>query len=95
MTTPVAGTAGPHPLATLRHSMVLARRSLAKTTRNPGPVVNGVITPALFMVLFLYLFGRPVAGSTAEYAQYLFPGILVMGAGLAGMISTGTAPTWT
>ncbi|MEU2721810.1 ABC transporter permease [Streptomyces smyrnaeus] len=91
MTTPLTRAAGPRPLATLRHSVVLARRSLAKTTRNPGPVVNGVITPALFMVLFLYLFGRPVAGSTAEYAQYLFPGILVMGAGLAGMVSTGTA----
>ncbi|MEV7866683.1 hypothetical protein AB0P17_11370 [Streptomyces sp. NPDC088124] len=43
------------------------------------------------MVLFLYLFGGPVAGSTAEYLQYLFPGILAMGAGLAGMISTGSA----
>lgn len=79
------------PFAVLRHSAVLARRSLAKTTRNPGPILNGVVTPALFMVLFLYLFGRPVAGSTAEYLQYLFPGILVMGAGLAGMISTGSA----
>lgn len=77
-------------LGWLRHSLVLARRSLAKTTRNPGPVINGVITPALFMVLFLYLFGGSVAGSTADYLQYLFPGILVMGAGLAGLVSTGT-----
>ena len=27
---------------------------------------------------------------TTDYLQYLFPGILVMGAGLAGMVSTGT-----
>jgi oleandomycin transport system permease protein len=81
----------PRPLAVLRHSAVLARRSLVKTTRNPGPIMNGVITPALLMVLFLYLFGRSVAGSTAEYLQYLFPGVLVMSAGLAGMISTGSA----
>ncbi|OLT12900.1 ABC transporter [Pseudonocardia sp. CNS-139] len=79
------------PFAPLRHSLVLARRSLAKTARNPGAVVNGVVTPALFLVLFLYLFGRPVAGSTAEYLQYLFPGILVMGAGLAGMVSSGAS----
>ncbi|MEU8200308.1 ABC transporter permease [Streptosporangium sp. NPDC049046] len=78
------------PLAWLRHSFVLAGRSLAKTTRNPGPIVNGVVTPALFMVLFLYLFGGSVAGSTADYLRYLFPGILVMGAGLAGLVSTGT-----
>lgn len=78
------------PFGWLRHSLVLARRSLAKTTRNPGPVVNGVVSPALFMVIFLYLFGGAVAGSTSDYLQYLFPGILVMGAGLAGMVSTGT-----
>ncbi|WP_433466607.1 ABC transporter permease [Spirillospora sp. CA-128828] len=78
------------PLGPLRHSLVLARRSLAKTKRNPGAVINGVITPTVFLVLFLYLFGRSVAGSTTGYLQYLFPGILVMGAGLAGMISTGT-----
>lgn len=78
------------PLRTVRHSLVLARRSLAKTSRNPGPVVNGVVSPALFLVLFLYLFGRPVAGSTGDYLQYLFPGILVMGAALAGLVSTGT-----
>jgi oleandomycin transport system permease protein len=82
---------GTRPLGWLRHSLVLARRSLVKTTRNPGTVVNGVVTPALFLVLFLYLFGGSVAGSTSEYLQYLFPGSLVMGAGLAGMISTGTA----
>ena len=81
---------GARPLAWLRHSLVLARRSLAKTTRNPGAVINGVVTPALFLVLFLYLFGGSVAGSTTAYLQYLFPGILVMGAGLAGMVSTGT-----
>ncbi|WP_210571212.1 ABC transporter permease [Streptomyces sp. GESEQ-4] len=91
MTTTLTGTARPRRFATVRHSAVLAQRSLLKTTRNPGPIMNGVVTPALFMILFLYLFGRPVAGSTGEYLQYLFPGILVMGAGLAGMISTGSA----
>lgn len=91
MTATLAWTVRSRPFAVLRHSAVLARRSLVKTTRNPGPIMNGVITPALFMILFLYLFGRPVAGSTAAYLQYLFPGILVMGAGLAGMISTGSA----
>ncbi|WP_052852650.1 ABC transporter permease [Streptomyces avicenniae] len=90
MTTPLP-TAGPRPLATVRHSAVLARRSLVKTGRNPGPIVNGVVTPALFLVLFLYLFGRPVAGTTGAYLHHLFPGILVMGAGLTGMISTGSA----
>ncbi|MFI5938210.1 ABC transporter permease [Actinoplanes sp. NPDC051494] len=76
---------------TMRQSLVLAARSLAKSARNPGAVVNGIVTPALLLVLFLYLFGTSVAGSTGAYLQYLFPGILVVGAGLAGLVSTGTA----
>lgn len=86
--TPTSPTPG-RSLGWLRHSLVLARRSLAKTTRNPGAAINGVITPGLFLVLFLYLFGGSVAGSTSTYLQYLFPGILVMGAGMTGMLSTG------
>lgn len=91
MTTTLPQAARPRHFATARHSVVLAQRSLIKTTRNPGPIMNGIVTPALFMILFLYLFGRPVSGTTADYLRYLFPGILVMGAGLAGMISTGSA----
>lgn len=80
-------------MSTLTHSAVLARRSLAKTTRNPGAIVNSVVTPTLFLVVFLYLFGGSVAGSVDAYVQYLFPGILVVGAGLAGMLSTGVTIT--
>ena len=76
--------------ALARHGWVLAGRSLAKSARNPGAAVNAIVTPTLFMVLFLYLFGGAVSGSTGDYLQYLFPGILVMGAGLAGLLSTGT-----
>ncbi|MES9536605.1 ABC transporter permease [Actinomadura sp. NPDC000600] len=68
---------------------MLAGRSLAKSARNPGAAVNGVITPAIFMLLFVYLFGGAVAGSTGEYLDYLFPGILVLGAGLSGMLASG------
>lgn len=77
------------PAALVRHSFILARRSLAKSARNPGAQVNGVVTPALFLLLFVYLFGGSVAGSTDAYLHYLFPGIVVMGAGLSGMLSSG------
>lgn len=89
-TTDTTGIAGSHrPAPLLRHSLVLARRGLAKSLRNPGSLVNGVMTPGLFMVLFVYLFGGSVSGSTDAYLQYLFPGVLVMGAGIAGMLSSG------
>nr|WP_306368437.1 ABC transporter permease [Nocardiopsis sp. CC223A] len=74
-----------------RHSLLLARRGLARSVRDPGAIVNGVITPTLFMVLFVYLFGGSVSGSTGDYLQYLFPGVLVMGAGLSGMLASGVS----
>lgn len=77
----------PWPLA--RHSLALAGRSLTKTRRNPGVLLDALILPILFTVLFVYLFGGAVSGSTQEYLRQLFPGILVLTTVLAGQISTG------
>lgn len=90
MSATITGTTSDRrPASLLRHSLILARRSLAKSARNPGALVNGVVTPAIFLLLFVYLFGGSVAGSTNDYLLYLFPGIVVMGAGLSGMLSSG------
>ena len=75
--------------ALIRHSLILTKRNLLKSVRNPGALVNGVVTPALFLVIFVYLFGGSVAGSTGEYLSYLFPGILIMGTSLSGMLASG------
>ncbi|MGW9350495.1 ABC transporter permease [Nocardiopsis flavescens] len=88
---PVSAPEPRRPAALARHSLLLARRGLARSLRDPGAMVNGVLTPALFMVLFVYLFGGSVSGSTGDYLQYLFPGVLVMGAGLSGMLSSGVS----
>ncbi|WP_277207984.1 ABC transporter permease [Isoptericola croceus] len=73
----------------IAHSLALAGRSLTKTRRNPGVLMDALILPVLFLVLFVYLFGGAVAGSTQEYLQYLFPGILILTTVLAGQIATG------
>ncbi|MFE7406925.1 ABC transporter permease [Isoptericola sp. NPDC057559] len=73
----------------VRHSLALARRNLVKTRRNPGELVDAVILPVVFLVLFVYLFGGAVAGSTHAYLQYLFPGILVLTTVLTGQVATG------
>lgn len=80
-------TARRWPLA--RHSLTLARRNLVKTLRNPGELVDAVILPVVFLVVFVYLFGGAVAGSTHAYLQYLFPGILVLTTVLTGQVATG------
>jgi oleandomycin transport system permease protein len=77
------------PWALLRHSLALAGRSLTKTRRNPGVLLDALIMPVIFLLLFVYLFGGAVAGSTQEYLQYLFPGVLVLTTVLTGQISTG------
>lgn len=82
-----ASTYRPWPL--VRHSFILAGRSLAKTRRNPGVLLDALILPIIFLLLFVYLFGGAVSGSSGEYLQYVFPGVLVLTTILTGQVSTG------
>ncbi|GHJ07999.1 transport permease protein [Micromonospora humidisoli] len=68
--------AHPRPLRLLRHSLALAKRSLIKTWRTPEALIDVTLQPVLFLVIFVYVFGGAVAGSTHDYLQYLLPGIL-------------------
>jgi len=77
------------PWAPARHSLLLAGRSLVKTRRNPGLLLDALFMPIIFLLLFVYLFGGAVSGSTQEYLQYVFPGVLVMATILTGMLATG------
>lgn len=72
-----------------RHSLALAGRSLTKMRRNPGILLDALFMPVVFLLLFVYLFGGAMAGSTREYLQYVFPGVLVMAMIMVGMLATG------
>lgn len=88
--TAAPGIASPRrPWSSARHTMALAGRSLTKTRRNPGLLLDALILPIMFLLLFVYLVGGAVSGSTQEYLQYVFPGVLVLTTVLAGQISTG------
>jgi oleandomycin transport system permease protein len=50
------------PWSLARHSLALAGRSLIKTRRNPGLLMDALILPSIFLLLFVYLFGGAVAG---------------------------------
>ncbi|GGV16360.1 transport permease protein [Actinomadura cremea] len=82
---------GARPFPLVRHSLLLAGRSLTKTRRNPGLLSDALFLPIIFLLLFVYLFGGAVSGSTQEYLQFVFPGVLVMTMVLAGMASVGIA----
>jgi ABC-2 type transport system permease protein len=52
-------------------------RGMLKVKHVPEQLVDVTITPVLFLLMFTYLFGGAVAGSTSEYLQFLLPGVLV------------------
>ncbi|MET7392740.1 ABC transporter permease [Dactylosporangium sp. NPDC005572] len=65
------------PFGLVRHSLVMARRSLIKTMRTPEQLLDVTLQPIIFIVLFVYLLGGAIAGSRHDYLQFLLPALLV------------------
>jgi ABC-2 type transport system permease protein len=65
----------PTPLAA---SLTFAWRALLKIKHVPEQLADAIFIPILFTVMFTYLFGGALAGSTGEYLQTLLPGTLVL-----------------
>jgi ABC-2 type transport system permease protein len=53
-------------------------RGMLKVKHVPEQLLDVTITPVMFVLLFTYLFGGAIAGSTADYLTYILPGLLVM-----------------
>ena len=51
---------------------------MLKVRHVPEQLLDVTITPVMFVLMFTYLFGGAIAGSTGEYLDYILPGILVM-----------------
>ena len=62
----------------VRHGLTLAWRGMLKIRKNPEQLMDVTIGPIIFLLIFTYLFGGALAGSTDSYLQMLVPGILVM-----------------
>ena len=59
-----------------RHVIALAKRSLIKMWRTPEALIDVTLQPIIFLLMFTYIFGGAIAGSSADYLQYLLPGLL-------------------
>ena len=59
-------------------TVTVAWRSMLKIRHVPEQLIDATVTPVMFLLLFTYLFGGAVAGSTKAYLQYLLPAILTM-----------------
>ena len=53
-------------------------RGMLKVKHVPEQLLDVTISPVMFVLMFTYLFGGAIAGSTGEYLDYILPGILVM-----------------
>ena len=61
----------------LRHTLTIARRNLLHIRANPEQLVEMSIQPLMFLVLFVYVFGGAIEGTSRAFLQYALPGILV------------------
>jgi ABC-2 type transport system permease protein len=73
--TAAPGARPPRP-GPLSAAMTFGWRGMLKIKHVPEQLLDVTITPVLFLLMFTYLFGGAVAGSTSDYLQYLLPGVL-------------------
>ena len=56
----------------------LTGRSLKHITRSLDTIITTTIMPIAFLLLFVFVFGGAIDVGTAQYVDYLLPGILVI-----------------
>ena len=61
----------------LSASLTFGWRAMLKIKHVPEQLFDVTAFPIMFTLIFTYLFGGALAGSTNEYLHYLLPGILV------------------
>ena len=74
----LASTPRPPRPSALSATLTFGWRGMLKVKHVPEQLLDVTITPVMFVVMFTYLFGGAIAGSTGEYLDYILPGILVM-----------------
>ncbi|WP_042381909.1 ABC transporter permease [Streptacidiphilus melanogenes] len=66
----------------LRHTGALIRRNLLWIKQDPESMMDAVLMPIIFTLLFVYVFGgsigQALGGGQAAYVQYVIPGMIAM-----------------
>jgi ABC-2 type transport system permease protein len=74
----LASTPRPPRASPVAAALAFGWRGMLKVKHVPEQLLDVTITPVMFVLMFTYLFGGAIAGSTREYLQYILPGVLVM-----------------
>ena len=86
---PLPGARPPRASA-LSACLTYGWRGMLKIKHVPEQLIDVTLTPVLFLLMFTYLFGGALAGSTSDYLESLLPGILVqIGALHLGLLGGG------
>ncbi|HJF15137.1 MAG TPA: ABC transporter permease [Enteractinococcus helveticum] len=56
--------------------LTYTRRSLLKIRHVPEQLLDAVLYPVLFVLMFTYVFGGAISGTPEDYLQFALPGIL-------------------
>ena len=67
----------PRPSA-MSAAMTFGWRGMLKVRHVPEQLLDVTVTPVMFVLMFTYLFGGAISGSTGAYRDYILPGVLVM-----------------
>ncbi|MGW1031994.1 ABC transporter permease [Streptomyces antibioticus] len=74
----LAGPARNGPRDIIRQSLAIARRNMLQLRGDPGQLLDSVVMPMVFTLIFLYVFGGAIWGDRpGDYRQFLLPGIMV------------------
>jgi ABC-2 type transport system permease protein len=68
----------PPKASALSAALTFGWRGMLKVKHVPEQLLDVTITPVMFVLMFTYLFGGAISGSTGRYLDYILPGILVM-----------------
>jgi ABC-2 type transport system permease protein len=74
----LASTPRPARASAMSAAMTFGWRGMLKVKHVPEQLLDVTITPVMFVLMFTYIFGGAIAGSTGEYLDYILPGVLVM-----------------
>ncbi len=74
----LSSTPRPAPAGPMSTALTFGWRGMLKVKHVPEQLLDVTITPVMFVLMFTYLFGGAIAGSTGDYLDYILPGILVI-----------------
>lgn len=76
---PIIGNCTPNSPSAFTSTSIFMWRTWQNMKNNIfGFAMDAIISPAIMLLIFMYLFGGAIAGSPKSYIQFLLPGVLIL-----------------